>query len=242
MSTERKVLNFHQPSARFVIGRVSDLPFCFVIYRLTLFSSLSSFYRVPIVTSNKSRMLSRILQAILILSIIYPLTRRKELIQVFSELTKWYKMFVGSLFFLVVVGHLAGVNTFPFVAWSMYGEPTKGDPFVYEYTGVLRSGTREPLVPSRLLPSISADRITSKLYRQIGSLDVATDSTQKANLLAQHKETLAALAKLYSKKNPDDPMDVVIVSRTTLYLYPKNGVHQSEPEILWRVNVHEAAK
>jgi hypothetical protein len=187
-------------------------------------------------------MSSRILQAILIIAVLYPLGRKRELVNIVAGLEKGYKLFVGALFFLVLVGHLAAVNTFPFVSWSMYGLPTEGDPFVYEYAGVLRSGKTVPLVPSRLLPSIAADRLSSKLYRQIGAQNAATDSTQKAALFKQHQETLTALAGLYSRKFPDDPMEVVIASRATISLRPSPGASESETKVLWRVNIHEATK
>jgi hypothetical protein len=187
-------------------------------------------------------MWSRVLQAILIIAVLYPLMRKKELLQVFVGIEKGYKVFAGAMFVFILVGHLAAVNTFPFINWSMYGLPTEGDPFVYEYAGVLRSGKTVPLVLSRLLPSIAADRLSSKLYRQIGAMNAATDSTQKAALFAQHQETLSALARLYSRRFPDDPMEVVIASRTTISLHPHKGAPDTETKVLWRVNIHEAAK
>jgi hypothetical protein len=187
-------------------------------------------------------MWSKILQAILIMVVLYPLVRKKELLQVFVGIEKCYKVFAGAMVVLVLVGHLAAVNTFPFVSWSMYGLPTEGDPFVYEYAGVLRSGKTVPLVLSRLLPSIAADRLSSKLYRQIGALNATTDSTQKAALFKQHQETLTALARLYSSKFPDDPMEIVIASRTTIPLHPREGTPETETKVLWRVNIHERAK
>jgi hypothetical protein len=187
-------------------------------------------------------MSSRILQAILIIAVLFPLVRKKQLLQVFVGIEKGYKVFAGAMFVLVLVGHLAAVNTFPFVSWSMYGLPTEGDPFVYEYAGVLRSGKIVPLIASRLLPSIAADRLSSKLYRQIGAMNAATDSIMKAALFKQHQETLTALARLYSRKFPDDPMEVVIASRTTIPLHPREAVAETETKVLWRVKVQEAAK
>lgn len=117
-----------------------------------------------------------------------------------------------------------------------------GDPFVYEYTGILKSGGTVPLVPSRLLPSMAADRIVSKLYRQIGSLKSQNDPRRETELRTQQEETLAAIGRLHNRKFPDSPLESIIVTKRTVHLRPHEGVYMSEPEVLWRIRIKQVGR
>lgn len=123
----------------------------------------------------------------------------------------------------------------------MYGMPQSGDPLVYEYTGILQGGERVPLVPSRLLPSMTADRIVSKLYRQIGSLNSQKDFGRDAELRMQLEETLAALGALYNSMFPARPLESIMVTKRTVYLHPEADKCMSEPEVLWRIRIQQVS-
>ncbi len=187
-------------------------------------------------------MLTRIIEAVLILAVLYPLSRHKPLTRLLISLGTRHKMFIGVLLSLVLVGHLASVNSFPFVTWSMYGMSQSGDPFVYEYTGITQNGEVAPLVPSRLFSSMAADRIVSKLYRQIGSLNSQNDPKREAELRVQLEETLRALGRLHNRRFPDRQLESIIVTRRTVHLHPDPGEYMSEPRILWRFNIRQAGE
>jgi hypothetical protein len=120
----------------------------------------------------------------------------------------------------------------------MYGRPETGDPDVYEYTGVLSSGKTVPLVPSRLLSSIAADRIVSRMHAQVEAL-YRKAPRREVELRGEHEGTLAALARLYNRKFPGDPVETVIVSSRTIHLDAPNSANSSKSVILWQVRIPE---
>ncbi|MER3524182.1 MAG: hypothetical protein C4326_08980 [Ignavibacteria bacterium] len=187
-------------------------------------------------------MLTTLLQAVLIVGVALPVLLNRSFRRTFASVKRSTRWFSASLWLLIVVGHLAARNTFPFVGWMMYGSVEKGDPALYRYTALLRSGTSTELVPSRLLSAMMADRVSSKLYRQIVALHAASDTAQQRALLMQHKETLATLGRRYNEMHPNDPARSIIVSKVVVYLHPRAGQYSSAPAFLWEAIVPQEEK
>jgi hypothetical protein len=179
-----------------------------------------------------------LLEALLILLVLWPLARHEGLIRLFRNLNTRHTIFTACLFGALAAGQLASVNSFPFVTWDMYGRPESGDPDVYEYTGVLASGKTVPLVPSRILSSIAADRIISRLHAQVETL-YRKAPRREAELRAEHEGTLAALARLYNRKFPGDPLQTVMVSSRTIHLDAYSNANSSKTVVLWQVRIPE---
>jgi hypothetical protein len=184
-------------------------------------------------------MVTKFVEITLLLLVLAPLAMHKPLVQLFHNVGMRYRVFVAGLVFLAIAGHATSFNTFPFVKWNMYGWPRSGDPVVYEYTCILQSGKEVPLVASRLLFSMDADRIVSRLSRQIKSLKEEEDPVRRAELRTQSDEILAALARLQTRKFPADPVRRVIVSGKTIHVRPQPGVYESDPEEMWHVDIRE---
>jgi hypothetical protein len=122
--------------------------------------------------------------------------------------------FVLSL--LLALGQLIKQKqTYPFVAFTMYGTAVAGDVTYYEYEGTLRSGRRERFRPSNLQPALGSARIVRGLARRLDEslVDGRIDPTRPAHALFE--STLRALAGLYNQDFPDDPLERVEIFRVT---------------------------
>lgn len=186
--------------------------------------------------------MSTLLQAVLMVVVALPVLLNRTFRRTFASTTRSTRWFSGMLWVLIVAGHLASRNTFPFVGWMMYGSAEEGDPALYRYTALLRSGTSTEIVPSRLLSPMMADRVSSKLYRQITALQAASDTAQQRALLIQHKATLAALGRRYNEMHPSDPATSIIVSKMIVYLHPRSGQYASAPAFLWEAIIPQEEK
>ena len=128
-----------------------------------------------------------------------------------------------------------GSRSFPFVNWEMYTSPVAGDPVVFEYDAVLRSGATIPLVPSRFLGPQSAGRLMEALRRQVLRLQALGDNGHQANgLRREHELALHAIADRYTRRHVRDPVVTVLVSERTVSI--RSGA-KSQPRRLWAVDV-----
>jgi hypothetical protein len=120
------------------------------------------------------------------------------------------------LSFLLALGQLIKQKqTYPFLAFTMYGTAVAGDVTYYEYEGTLRSGRRERFRPSNLQPALGSARIVRGLARRLDEslVDGRIDPTRPAHALFE--STLRALAGLYNQDFPEDPLEGVEIFRVT---------------------------
>jgi hypothetical protein len=141
-------------------------------------------------------------------------------------------MMVGG----TLVGQFAlGSRSFPFVNWDMYTTPVGGDPVVFEYDAVLRSGATIPLAPSRLLGPQSAARLMEALRRQVDRLQALGEGgAGAAQLRREHELALRAIAGRYNGTRGQDPVVTVVVSERTVSILTGET---SASRRLWAVDV-----
>jgi hypothetical protein len=141
---------------------------------------------------------------------------------------------------MMVGGTLAGQfalgsRGFPFVNWDMYTTPVGGDPVVFEYGAVLRSGATVPLAPSRFLGPQSAARLMEALRRQVERLQALGKGTPAADhVRREHELALRAIAGRYNTTRRQDPVVTVVVSERTVSILTGET---SASRRLWAVDV-----
>jgi len=124
--------------------------------------------------------------------------------------------FTFALLFLLALGQLIKQKqTYPFLAFTMYGNAVAGDVTYYEYEAILRSGRRERFRPSNLQPALGSARIVRGLARRLDEsvVDGQLDPTRPAHALFE--STLRALAGLYNEDFPADPLERIETFRVT---------------------------
>jgi hypothetical protein len=141
-------------------------------------------------------------------------------------------MMVGS----TLAGQFAlGSRSFPFVNWDMYTTPVGGDPVVFEYDAVSRSGATIPLAPSRFLGPQSAGRLMEALRRQVDRLQALGEGTPAADdVRREHELALRAIAGRYNRTRGQDPVVTVVVSERTVSILTGET---SDSRPLWAVDV-----
>jgi hypothetical protein len=138
-----------------------------------------------------------------------------------SALSGRVRLALAAMVALALAGQLAlDTRSFPFTDWHMYASLPKGDPTVYEYDAVLRSGRRVALVPGHFLAPESADRLMEALRRQVAA--------------GRPPAALGALAGIYDERHRDDPVEAVLASERTIAI--RDGV-SGPSRLLWRVPV-----
>ncbi len=166
----------------------------------------------------------------MIAAVLAPVALNRPVRRTLAALDRPRRIALAAMVLLGLAGQLAlGTRAFPFVNWHMYATTPDGDPTVYEYDAVLRSGRTVPLVPGRFLGPESADRLMEALRRQVVRLRVAGPDEA---LRTEHERALAAVARLYDRAHPADPVAAVRVSERTIAL--RSGA-QSAPRVLWTV-------
>lgn len=169
--------------------------------------------------------------------VLVPVVLHRPLRRLFGRIALRYRLVPIALVVLFLAGHLVLHNrSFPFVAWRMYGRVPQGDPVVYDYEAVLADGEHVPLVPSRLLPPLTAARLMSRLYSQANALR-ADPATETETLRHEHEATLAALGRLHDERMEGPPVDSVIVTSRRFHLGERSGSLQTSSDVLWSVAI-----
>lgn len=106
-------------------------------------------------------------------------------------------------------------QTYPFLAFTMYGSAVTGDVTYYEYEGVHRSGHRQRFRPSRLQPALGSARIARGLARRLDESLVNGQVDPGRPAYALFESTLRALAGLHDEDHPADPLERIEVFRVT---------------------------
>jgi hypothetical protein len=106
-------------------------------------------------------------------------------------------------------------QTYPFLAFTMYGTAGAGDVTYFEYEAILRSGRRERFRPSRLQPALGSARVVRGLARRLEESLVNGRVNPDRPSYALFESALRALAGLYNEDYPADPLERVEVFRVT---------------------------
>jgi hypothetical protein len=120
------------------------------------------------------------------------------------------------LLLLLAVGQLIKQKqTYPFLAYTMYGTAAAGDITYYEYEALLTSGLRQRFRPSSLQPALGSARIARGLAQRLDAslVDGRLDRHHRAYVLFE--SALRALAELYDEDSPADPLARVEIFRVT---------------------------
>lgn len=145
------------------------------------------------------------------------------------------QVFAFIMTLALVLGHLTSEDekTFPFVTWWMYGHVMYGHPPKHDLVGHTAHGKEVELVATRLFPSLSGKRLTSRLQKQIGRLFIR----ERPEIRRQHELLVGALVDVYNARH-EDPIVSVTVKRQEFLLKP---YYDYAPEVrdLWTLEFPE---
>jgi hypothetical protein len=143
-----------------------------------------------------------------------------------------HRVIAGVVLGALVFGHLVGESrvTFPFPRWDMFTWVYEPRVVIFhEVYGVDGAGARQKLNLARLLSSLHSTFYWH--FEQWG------ESTRKDPALRAHYATLLrALGELYNERNPDSPIEAVLVERRAITLR-KGGRLQVEAVGSWRADL-----
>ncbi len=108
-------------------------------------------------------------------------------------------------------------RAFPLMPYAMYGRAAEGDASFYEYRGRHRSGAEKRFRPSTVIATLGRARIVKGLARKLDGIAArAAAGGDPAGELAVLRATVGALAALYNREHPRDPLTNVDVLRVDL--------------------------
>jgi hypothetical protein len=116
-----------------------------------------------------------------------------------------------ALLALLALGQMVKKKqTYPLVAFTMYGDAHEEPVSFYWYEATLRSGRRERFRPSTVVSSLGSARILRGLAQRLDAIDgaPAADAGPKRQQLV---DTLRALIRLHNDRHSEDPVDAVSV-------------------------------
>lgn len=187
-------------------------------------------YATRLATATRPR------EALLVGAVLAPALLQPARRRAFARLDPPYRAALTLMASSALAGHFAlDSRVFPFVNWYMYTAPVSGDPVVFEYDGLRRSGETIPLVFSRYLGTQSAGRLMEALRRQVCRLQaLPDDAAEKLAARREHELALRAIAGRHNRRHPEDPVATVLVSERTISISSGN---KSPSRRLWNVDV-----
>jgi len=122
------------------------------------------------------------------------------------------------LLIAIAVGQIGrDKRAFPLMPYAMYGRAAEGDASFYEYRGRHRSGAQKRFRPSTVIATLGRGRIVKGLARKLDAIAArAAAGGDPAGELALLRATVGALAALYNREHPRDPLTHVDVLRVEL--------------------------
>lgn len=164
---------------------------------------------------------TRTREALLVAAVLAPVVLDPARRRLFARLEPSYRAALTLMVGSALAGHFGlGSRGFPFVDWYMYTAPVAGDPVIFEYDAVLRSGVTIPLVFSRYLGTQSAGRLMEALRRQVCRLQaLPDDAAETAAVRREHELALRTIAGRHNRRQPDDPVVTVVVSERTISIH-----------------------
>lgn len=125
----------------------------------------------------------------------------------------------------LLFGHFHGAphDTFPFAPWEMYGRPPRPEVVFYDYTAVLRDGTRLVVKPADNLPLFR--KLYVRLAHLADALETTADDDYRGRLSANFDALLQADARIYNRAHAANPVRAFEVGRNTV----RRGVYCGPP-------------
>lgn len=164
------------------------------------------------------------------------LAQQKPLISTLKALRPPYQVFLAGLVIAMLGAQLSdgGKRTFPFVVWSMYTRSAYGDPEYYDYSVVSQSGREMPLDAFRVSRTLSS-RLMYPLRDMARKIDWAGEGSQRQAMIAEYESILRAVARMYDRRNPDDPIQTILVWHCTVPLHAYRTPASIQRRLLWQL-------
>lgn len=159
-----------------------------------------------------------------------PIARSLISLRCGSRLNRRYTLAGAVLLGMILLGHVRW-NYFPFVVWNMYGRSIASPVPVLDVYGIHRSGRERHLVPSRILPSMAADRFSLMLRRHGSRGPAGSLWTRDLSDEPTIATLLSTLAGLYNRRHSDDPITAVYIA---VSIVPARGVNAGDMYLLGR--------
>lgn len=172
------------------------------------------------------------------LALLLFLVRQKPLMTTLKTLRLPHRVFLIVLVVFMLGAQVVdrGHETFPFVGWSMYTRPARGDPQYYTYTMVSQSGRESRLEVFRVFRSLSY-RLMFPLKRMAHNIDRAPEGRQRQAMIADYETALQAVARMYNRRYPDDPIRTLHVWHYTIPLNEYHGPSSIQRRLFWQLKI-----
>jgi hypothetical protein len=187
---------------------------------------------------DQSERLRLIFEACIYLGLLLFLAQQKPLISTLKALRPLYQVFLAGLVVAMVGAQLSdgGKRTFPFVVWSMYTRPADGDPQFYDYSAVSQDGREMPLDVFRVSRTLSF-RLMFPLRDMARKIEWAGEGSQRRAMIADYETILRAVARMYNRRHPDDPIRTIYVWHCTIPLHAYRTPASIQRRLLWQLQV-----
>jgi hypothetical protein len=166
------------------------------------------------------------------------LAHQKSLMSTLKALRLPYQIFLAGLVIAMLGAQLidGGKRTFPFVVWAMYTRPAFGDPQYYDYSARSQNGREVQLDVFRVSRTL-ASRLMFPLREMARELDGAWEESQRQAMIADYETILRAVARMYNRRNPDDPIRTIYVWHCTIPLHAYRNSSSIQRRLFWQLEV-----
>jgi hypothetical protein len=185
-----------------------------------------------------SEWLRLIFEACIYLGLLLFLAQQKSLMSTLKALSLPYQIFLAVLVIAMLGAQLidGGKRTFPFVVWAMYTRPAYGDPQYYDYSAMSQNGREVQLDVFRVSRTLSS-RLMFPLRDMAREFDRAREESQRQAMIADYETILRAVAHMYNRRNPDDPIRTIYVWHCTIPLHAYRNSSSIQRRLLWQLQV-----
>ena len=159
-------------------------------------------------------------QALLIVFILRAFATWPPMIRWMASMPIPHRVVFGVLILSMIAGHYTfdGRTYFPFVTWEIFPKYTNEDPVTCdEFIATTESGTKVRLLAEQLFPSIVQ---TARIADLSDPRWFPPDTTEH---LAR------AMAKVYNRQHPDNPVWRIDLMRLAVQLHPPAGESRAHP-------------
>ncbi len=174
------------------------------------------------------------------LALLLCFAQSRALRSLLAHLHPGHKLFLALLLGLLTLGHLWQKSryTFPFVTWSMYGDPVNSDQIVFfDYEGTTAAGAKIRIRPSHLLPSLQNWVLDNKL-KELGNQAIAEETgVEQQQYRQRYSDTLLALGRQYNRDHPTLTISSIEVYECRLSLPTHVKGSSVSRKCVWRIAV-----
>ena len=159
------------------------------------------------------RLVPYILEAAILVLLVVVVLGREDTRALWRDAPLLQRVWAGVLIVGLLVGQFAKTNsvTFPFVAWTMYGQRRVPPVPVERYYARMADGERQEVSLPRLVPKLANARVEIMLRRQIRLIKRARSDEERERRRDIHHRTLQALLALWSEETGENPVAMEVV-------------------------------